>query len=204
MDRVLRAHSLNEVRYFLRVQPCEDCGKGPWEAAGGPVSAAGGGAVNVTAQCRTCHGEREFEFTCEDPSIGAADGDERINPTSQPSHIVDLGQWLSLYDLMLVEAEAAASPFEAHRAACRAALCLEEALKFYEDDDELPPEGALFSHASDLAYHEHPEAFAQQHLRDLLIKLPSPHTVAPATVERAPSISHHKWWQFWKNHEEGR
>ena len=43
-----------------------------------------------------------------------------------------------------------------------------------------------------------------EHLRDLLIKLPSPHSVAPATVEHAPSISHHKWWQFWKNHEEGR
>ena len=198
MDKPLPARSLNEARYYFLVIPCPSCGRGPWIIDSEQPSAAGQ-SVAITAHCKACRAEGEFSFACRNVSAPDKTDDECINLTNSPSELIDLGQWLSLYSLMLESAASADLPYRSHQYSYRAALCLCEALKFYSDD-ELPDKSAFFSHASDLAFVEHPENFARQRLRDMLSKLPTDHQIDPAPHHAAGEP--HKWWQIWKNQAE--
>lgn len=176
------------------VRLCSACGKGPFEIQGEPVAPSQSGPVRVEARCKACNACHDFDFIC-DPLPHDEQGQcLTINPKPQPSRIVDLGQWLSLSDLMMIESRKAASPAEARLAACQAALCLQEALKFYAPHEQLPPPGAFFH--SDVPYHAAPEQFAQDHLRDLLARLPSPGPSMPPPASASPP--RRAWWQFWK------
>ena len=197
MDQPLQAHTFNEVRYYLMVTACEACGKGPWIIDQTDTPKEPRTVTTATAHCNCCHAGREFSFTCA--YISSEDQDQCINPTDSPSRIIDLGQWLSLHALMLEKAESADSPFLAHRASRQARVCLAEALKFY-GDDELPDKSAFFSHASDLAFREHPENFARQKLRDMLAILPAMNRTQPT---HRPAEAR-KWWRFWqRRHSRG-
>jgi hypothetical protein len=195
MDQPLRAHTANEARYYLMVTPCEACGEGPWEVDE-TREAPAGGVTAVRAVCRRCQASREFRFVCErDVPPGGSDA-EMINPTDEPSGIIDLGQWLSLFYLLVESASSERSRAATRRIGYRAALCLAEALKFYTADDELPPEEAFFSEATKRIYREHPENFARQRLRDMQAKLPTLGAMA-----RRISLDHarrRRWWQFWR------
>ncbi|MCE5325136.1 MAG: hypothetical protein LLG01_01855 [Planctomycetaceae bacterium] len=191
MDHLPHAHSFNEIRLCLMVRICSACGKGPLEIQGEAVAPARSGPVAIETRCKSCNAAHPMEFFCDAPLQGEQGQCLVINPGRQPSRIVDLGQWLSLCDLMMIESRQAALPAQARLAACQAALCLQEALKFYAPHEQLPPPTAFF--LSDVPYHAAPEQFAQDHLRALLARLPSTgqHTPAPAP-RRA-------WWQFWKS-----
>lgn len=197
MHRPLRAHTFNEVRYYLMVSPCGSCGKGPWEI--GDVGGNPGGELqgSVPARCRHCDAEREFAFSCEFdlPSRGVEA--EAINPGDEPSEIIDLGQWLSLFYLLIESAASERSEPATRRDGYRASLCLEEALKFYEGDDELPPDSAFFSPRSMAARREHAENFAREKLRNMQAKLPSPGAMR-RRIRRDQSIAKRRWWQFWR------
>ena len=155
--------------------------------------------ATAAAHCNCCHAEKDFSFACD--HVPPAGDPECINPTDSPSRIIDLGQWLSLHALMLEKAGSADSPAAAHRAGYQATLCLAEALKFY-GDDELPDKSAFFSHASDLAFQEHPENFARQKLRDMQARLPALHRPRPRTNQKQGEKDR-KWWQLWKRDHAG-
>jgi len=105
MDEPLPAKSPNEVRYYLMVTPCGECGKGPWIVASTECAASGAPEV-VEARCGNCGTVKSFTFAySEAPDVETLD-DECINPGEAPSLIIDLGQWLSLFYL-LVESAAA-------------------------------------------------------------------------------------------------
>jgi len=192
MDEPLPAKTSNEVRYYLMVTPCDKCGKGPWIVE----SNTGGDPRVVEARCGKCDTVRSFSFVCtEDPADEAADP-ESVNPGDEPSRIIDLGQWLSLFYLLVESAAAETSRTEARRAGYRAALCLAEALKFY-GDDELPPETAFFSPTSREAFREHAEKFARQRLRDMQAKLPSLPKMAQR-IARDREAPRYRWWQLWR------
>lgn len=199
MDQPLRAHTFNEVRYYLMVCSCEACGKGPWVIDQAEPPKDPDKVATVKAHCNSCHATRDFSFTCA--HILPEGEDECINPTDSPSQIVDLGQWLSLHALLLDKARSADSPLEGHRMAYQAGLCLTEALNFY-GDDELPDKSAFFSHTSELAFDKYPENFAKQKLRDMLAELPVMHHTHPADPQQQ-SAEARKWWQFWKRHHAG-
>jgi len=186
MTDVLRAHSLSEIHYYLLVMPCAACGKGPCASQG--IDRTAGDRVSVRTRCGTCGHEQSLHVVCDGPEL---DDETALNPTDLPSELIDLGQWLSLHALMQNRARQAQTPFQAHQDACRAAVCLEEALRFYEDGQELPRTGAMFSHASDTAFREHPERFAHRRLIDLHGQLP--HLPRQAADRAGP-----KWWQFWR------
>jgi hypothetical protein len=192
------ARSLNEIRYCLMVTPCPACGRGPLELE--PLESplpAGGGRVRIRSACAHCLHKCTQEFFCVE-GAGEVPG-EQINPTDEPSRLVDLGQWLGLFHLLLESAVAGESRASVRREGFRAALCLAEALKFYpaEDDSELPEESAFFSEASLKAFREHPGNFARQRLRDMLDKLPSLHRMQQR-VQRDDKAVRRRWWRFWR------
>lgn len=193
MDQPLPAHSLNEVKFYLTVTACQACGAGPWIT--GPVTPPAGPEIAIHAHCHSCGQAREFAFRCETPA-SAETGDECINPTPDTSRLIDLRQWLSLFYMLIDEASRETSKPQSRIKGYRAALCLEEALKFY-GDNELPPETAFFSPASVSAFREHSERFARQRLRDLRARLPSSSLMA-RNVANDARAGKPKWWQVWK------
>lgn len=192
----LAAQSLNEVLYYLTVTVCPSCGKGPRQIdhSDGPDPASR--LAVVTARCRSCLRQDRLEFLCryDVPTEGVEA--ETINPDEQPSKIVDLAQWLSLFYLLVESAAGDNSPAATRRRGYQAALCLAEALKFY-GDDELPPSSAFFGEASGEVFRLHLEKFARQKLRDMQAKLPALAVMARRVARDERSVRG-PWWRFWR------
>ena len=197
MDEPLPAHTLNEVRYYLMVTPCAACGNGPYAADEIRQPPENPSVVVVEAHCEHCDAKRSFAATTQHELPETGVRAEIINPGREPSRIVDLGQWLGLFYLLVESAFSADKPVETRRLGYRASLCLSEALKFYGLDDELPPGSAFFVPGTIEAYRNNPEKFARQKLRDMQTKLPSPGVMA-ANVSRDERVAVKKWWQFWR------
>ncbi len=189
---VLAAHTLKEIDYYLMVTPCSFCGKGPQVIAPGEDPALGE-SQRVKTRCRHCNQGNSLEVIF---SHEKQPDSELINPTDKPSEIVDLSQWLSVASLLSDEAFADRDNGYPGRKGYQAMLCFCEALKFYEDN-ELPPLEAFFSEATLEIFHEHPEQFARQRLRDMQARLPGPidlDRTDPTDENRYQS----SWWKFWQ------
>jgi hypothetical protein len=177
------------------VSPCASCGKGPWIVDAPEVPSAAGRPTTIRAHCKGCQTSREFTFVFAHDLPADAPA-ETINPSPAPSEIVDLAQWMSLFYHLVEASSSQPDRPEARRLGYRAALCLAEALKFYEDD-ELPPDTAFFARSSLESYREHPEKFARQRLRDMQAKLPSLEQME-SRLARDERGTRRRWWQFWK------
>jgi len=203
MGEPLRAHTSNELHYYLMVTPCAHCGRGPLVPEEGDLPVAGGAGQEKTppeatlrARCRQCGGEAVFRFHWEHDVPADADDADCISPSRQASLIIDLGQWVSLYHLFSESAGSAKSPVDSRTSARQASLCLAEALKFYHDE-ELPPESAFFREASAAAFRRNPANFARTRLRDLHALLPAPaHHAEPAAPSKPDGPP--PWWKFWR------
>ena len=190
MDTPLQARTANEARYYLLVTPCDACGRGPYVPQDDRQDMPPGRAARLPARCKSCGREREFTFVCE----RAGDG-ECINPADAPSRIVDVAQWLSLYYMLAESADDQDDPTRARLGSRRAALCLAEALKFYEAGEELPPASAFFSDTTAASFRLRPENFARQKLQELRARLP----VAGEALDPAGSTEKRRpWWRFWR------
>lgn len=206
-NRPLQAHSWAEVHYYLMVTPCPDCGRGPWRAS--PVTRGDPEGADVAATCEACGRAETFRFAAPPPGPAAGQAApgvaEPVNPTGEPSRIIDLGQWLSLFFLFLQSANREPDKATVRRLGYQAAQCLDEALRFY-GDDEVPPPHAFFTETSRRAFREHPERFARQRLRDMRSRLPA----LPRMIERlaqdrtrardaadAVQRMRRPWWKFW-------
>jgi len=192
----LEAHTFNEVCYYLAVTSCQACGKGPWEIDHSELPDPATRTTTVEAHCRNCAGRRSFAFTCRHDSPREGPEAETINPLAEPSRIIDLAQWLSLFYLLAESAAADAAPTATRQKGYQMALCLAEALKFY-GDDELPPESAFFTAATADIFRRHPERFARQKLRDIQAKLPSLSAMAQR-LDRERRATKKRWWRFWQ------
>lgn len=192
----LRAHSPAEATLYLKVTACPHCSRGPWEVIEAPAVSAGGDQ-QLNARCQACGYEQPFQFQCP-PGQNQSDP-EIINPSARPSQIIDVGQWISLFHFLVGSAAQAASPAQTRQVAFQAAQCLDEALKFYVEDNDLPPASGFFTPASQKAFHEHPENFARQKLRDLRGRLPSLPTMVGRLLldQKAPAPKPPRW-KFWK------
>ncbi len=202
----LHAHSWAEAHWYLRVTPCQDCSQGPWEVRAEADQGQGG---TITARCLKCGAEKEFTFQCPPPpeaqDPGAAGLDqiegmpvEVVNLSSRPSEIVDVGQWLSLFYHLLERASKASNSAETRRVTFQAAQCLDEALKFYGEHEELPPESAFFTAASREAFARRPERFSRESLRGMRSRLPDLRVMAHRLAHDARRPGQKRWWQFWK------
>ncbi len=197
----LIAHSLAEVYLYLMVTPCPNCGRGPlrgWDA----VAGAGGGAVlTVEALCPSCQHEKRLTFALPAEQLAAARAAPSqqpmvINAAGEPSRIIDVGGWVTLFRLITESAAKATDKMEARLLGYEAAQCLDEALKFYEDDNDVPPEGAFFGEDSRRRYGEHPELLARSRLIGLRAKLPTLDAMQRSL--RAARRGRKPWWKVWQ------
>jgi len=210
----LRVHSVAEARFYLMVTPCPNCSSGPWETLNSqetyidtPTSSNMGQLqLTLQARCLKCGYVQEFLFVrqkalteiekeLQQELIDAQI--ELINPFPEPSEIIDVGQWLSLFYL-LVEKASSAPADQTRRYGFQAAQCLEEALKFYKEGDELPPASAFFVESSRKAFREHPEKFTRQRLIEMRRKLPDLHVMIRRIARNNAPQKPKRWWQFWK------
>lgn len=163
---------MTEARLFLRVTPCRQCGKGPLQLDQAAREEPHISVLLVCAcRCAACGCTLERRF-----KVDAATASETeppvINPTAAPSKLVDAAQWLTLYHLLLSDAEAEPDRQQRRRLKHLAGLSIDEALKFYGADNDLPPATAFFSPKTVQHARRHPEVFARQKLLALRSRLP--------------------------------
>lgn len=182
----LVVHSLGEASLYLMLVRCKAC-KG---AVVPDLSGLAGSLPQVAAVpvvCRACGAERtvRFDLGQVDPAevqagfSGWAARAERgqappINPSGRPSRAIDLAGWLTLHQLLTAGARAkseqartAAERMPARQMHIQASQCLEEALKFYDIDNELPPEDAFFTAAARRQLRESPEMFLRSRVTSM-------------------------------------
>ena len=212
----LHAHSPTEVQLYLMATQCEKCGRGPLRSDARPPLPTSR-RFSLTVRCGACDEAHRFTFTLPEDAP-AHDRDDLypvINRTNSTSEILDVGQWLVLFRIILEAAGKEKDKIEARRLGYEAAQCLEEAIKFYEDDD-LPPEGALRCESTRQRRREQPQQFSKQHLLDMQAKLPKTSPMQrqgvtgslPASGHgrtsrprhpRRESAGNRPWWKFWKS-----
>jgi len=181
----LLAHTLAEAYLYFLATPCSSCGQGPVRKTG---AAPDGGSdpddsrlLRVRAKCDTCQAEvtQAFKLTVGSDRVDHA-APAVINPTDEPSCLLDVGQWTTLYKMLLEAAEHDSDSIQARRLRIEASQCLDEALKFYTDpDNDLPPLEALFTDASRERFREYPQQFSRRRLIESRSKLPTETRTAP-------------------------
>lgn len=191
---VLDANSIIEAHLFALVTPCSVCRHGGREVAA-PV-AGETGRVRILATCQNCGTTEAFEVRHDGPlpKVDCISWDRPINPGGRASRILDLGQWLTLAELMLVQAERTPDAGERLWLRYRAGECYEEALRFYGDADDLPPESACLTPATRQGLRQDPGRYARSRLVELRAGLPVRSAVFRSQAHGGPR----KWWQFWK------
>ncbi|GJQ25866.1 MAG: hypothetical protein HBSAPP02_08980 [Phycisphaerae bacterium] len=191
-SRTVHVHSVAEAYLYLQITPCGRCGRGPVRTQG-ELTRRGerAGAYEVIVRCEACQASDVKAFVISPPPTRESGERNIINDTSERSSAVDLLGWLTLFRSILEASEKAADKATARALAWEAAQCLDEALKFYDADNEMPPADAFFSEASRQRFREHPQHFARSKWMERRLKLPN------ATV-RTTSAPRRKWWQFWK------
>jgi hypothetical protein len=195
-EKHLEVSTPAEVEYYFMVRPCRECGAGPWDIEESP-NPGQRETLRVAARCRHCSARQSLEFHARNVPQQAVGGVDTINPDDTPSSLIDVAQWVALFRKFVEAASVQADKARARRLGYRAALCLEEALKFYGLDDEFPDAGAFFHESSREAYKHNPAMFERQHLRDMQARLPSLE-VMESNLKRDLQRRSRKWWQFWK------
>ncbi|HNQ24794.1 MAG TPA: hypothetical protein PKK06_17065 [Phycisphaerae bacterium] len=193
-----RANSLAEVFLSLLVTPCATCGRGPLQGdAARRVSGEGAELVlAVPVTCAACRAVSAPQFRLPH-GIGADKPGSPgcFNPTPEPSTLIDLGQWLTLFRTIVHQAERTTDKQEARRLGLEAAQCLDEALKFYRDpDNDLPDDDAFWCETSRQRFRESPEQFSRKRQLELRARLPSL-AAMEAAIQRAQQPPKRKWWR---------
>ena len=198
----LEAHSLAETYLYLMATHCPRCGQGPLRGADArPEGDERPIRLRIAATCGSCgeHGEYRFTVPGSVASLRARQAGSvaaRVNPSSRPSQIIDVAQWIVLFRMIAEAASRATDKVEARRLGYEAAQCLEEALKFYEEGNDLPPDAALFQESSREMRLTNPQEFSRERLMALRGRLP---TLDLMEAERFVSRrSIRREWKFWR------
>ena len=196
-DLTVVAHSLAEAYLYLMVSPCDSCGKGPLRGgtSTGVPSGDGGWVMRIPTTCGACQAasQHTFRLVARPDSTAGERAAAVVNPTDEPSHTIDVAQWVTLFGMITEAASRETNKTEARHMGIEAAQCLEEALKFYDDaESDLPPPEAFFIETSRERFKANPEQFSKRRLLDLRSKLPS------MSVMRARLQAPRKkpWWRF--------
>jgi len=194
---VLQAHSLAEAFFYLSINPCPECGTGAREAGEGRRldDVDGAARVEIETTCRNCGAVAVTGFELADDASLDGQATPMINPSPEPSRIIDVAQWLTLFRMTAEATAKEPDKLSGRLKGIEAALCLEEALKFYDDvENDLPPKEAFFSDTTRQRLSEHPEQFSRQRLIGFRAKLPAMDVMQRA----AESRPRREWWRFWE------
>ncbi len=203
-EKLLPARSTVERHFYLMVLQCGKCGRGPFTLVRTEQTPDGREDLWYV-RCRQCQQGQCLRFDREklavDEATNIASDLPEVNPTDHPSELIDVGQWLALFYSILNAAANQQDRKEAQRLGYEATLCLEEALKFYRDDNELPGERAVWVQASRERLKEHPEMFVRQKLLAMREKLPNIEVMRQAMrkSENLTQVDGKKtrWWNRW-------
>ncbi len=203
----LPAHSLAEAYLYLMAASCPACGRGPMAAGRArPDTDTEPLQLTISASCKACEHASDYVFSLPGDLLALEALQEsrlaaRVNPSPEPSAIVDVAQWIMLFRMISEAAARSSDKVEARQLGYEAAQCLDEALKFYDaaDDNDLPPNSAFFHESSRHRRREHPQEFSRVRLIELRAKLP---TLDVMEAERFVSSGHKKksrkkWWPPW-------
>ena len=212
-------HSLAEIALSLKVMACPHCSGGPLGTRTRRFHCdARTGRIDLEIVCRSCQKSEPLFFSLADSGQAASAPwprlfneetilatAESVNPTPRSSALIDVAGWLMLHSLLTDKArtESVHARSSTERNAVRnlqilAGQCIDEALKFYDVDNDLPPSDAFFSEAGKIQFHAYPELFVRDRLIDLRSRLPS--RVPRIRTDPTSSNAHppRRWWQFWK------
>lgn len=198
-DRPLAAHSLAEVYLYLMITPCRECGRGPLRGADARAHEQDWGmGLVVDVTCGACKHQTQLVFKVPTDQLAAArqsppDAAAIVNPTNEPSRIIDVPGWVTLFGVIIEGAARTADKVEGRKIGYEAAQCLEEALKFYDDDNDFPPDSAFFTEDSRRRYQDHPDKLARSRLINLRAKLPT----LDAMEKQLAHSKKKRWWKPW-------
>ncbi len=190
-NAALPAHSVAEAYLYIQFASCGKCGKSPLQADG--QLTRGKQFFELAARCQSCRDATMLAFDIRpEPSRQSAQS-KVINATSEPSQLIDIHCWLAMFQQII-----SASGREQEAGASRelveeAAACLDEALKFYRDDSEIPPPEAFFTETGRAAFRKSPERYIRATWMRRRLQLP----VAPPALPTAAAAGK-RWWQFWR------
>ncbi|MBN2563166.1 MAG: hypothetical protein JXQ75_19765 [Phycisphaerae bacterium] len=197
-DDVVQVHSVAEAYLYIMVARCRNCDRGPLRQRADltKTSASPGGWALATA-CTTCGAEATIHFAIEPAPTRQEAQSNEVNRTAQRSQAIDLLGWLTLFQTILGKVEEQEDKQTRRQLAYEAAQCLDEALKFYDADNELPAEDAFFSEESRRRFRDHPQRFIRSEWRQRRLMLPD---IAAKTKPRHEPLHHRKrrWWRLWR------
>ncbi len=192
----IRVHSVAEAYLCVMVRSCRHCGKGPLTAIG-DIKRIGEspGSWQLDVQCKPCRSPESLKFNIDPVPSRLGAQSNLINPTPHRSEAIDLLGWLTLYRTIVATVKTAANPAEARKLAAEAAQCLDEALKFYTVENELPTADAFFTPESRQRFADHPDQFARSRWREERLKLPAGQAIPSIT----PAEKRKSWWPWGRN-----
>jgi hypothetical protein len=194
---IVEAHSVAEAYLYLKVTACPRCQRGMLVPTVDLTCEAD--AWQMPCTCQRCRKSVTLRFRIDPPPSRAAAQSRLINPTKESSRAIDLLGWLNLFQHIVTAAGRTADRTEGRELAMEAAACLDEALKFYEGDNEIPPMSAFFSDDGKATLRNHPERFARSTWIERRMSLPKATSagpvVPPSTRKRG------RWWPFKKRRE---
>ena len=192
---MLPSYSLAERHFYLMLVQCESCGKGPFELVSQEQS-PDGKIDTWNIRCKQCSAEKRILFDAGTLLIKSSPNHSApipiVNPTRKPSKLIDAGQWLAIFYAILSSASEQTEKKDAQRLGYEATLAIDEALKFYEDDSDLPPERAIWTPSSRQRFQEHPEYFDRHRILQMRGKLPSLRAMQNS-IERKEEKQ--PWWK---------
>lgn len=178
--------------------PCEACAGALTTDAEAVRSS--GETLCVPVLCRQCGQRQEIAFAIGEGAETAAgcvwpalDTVRVINASDEPSRIIDVCGWLTLHSMIIEQARSLDDRAVVRRVQIVAGLCLDEALKFYDEDNDVPPAEAFFREASCRQFRDRPELFALQRLIDQRGALPVSSTGAMREGDSQTKNRKH-WW----------
>lgn len=198
-EPLLTAHSLAEVHLYVMVQICEECGEGPLRATMSQTETDGAESrLTIQTRCAHCRDESALRFVYPSAQAPPAIGNvSRINPTGDRSQILDVAQWVTLHRIMLGAASRATEKAETWELRCDAGECLDEALRFFEPQSDLPPASAFRTSRSRRRLQDRPELYIRQSIVAARRKLPTLRSEGGISSS-IPSEPTRRWWQFWR------
>jgi len=192
----LRAHSVVEACLYLMATPCTACRSGAF-AVEAPVAGHVPGGVRIAATCRNCGLTQGWEFIAPEADLRGdpLSTSAPINASDEPSRLIDVVQWVTLAQVLLEASATTPGAQEQRWRRIRAGQCLDEALKFYDAENELPPATGLMTESSRSAVREHPQRYARSRLLQQRGELP-----VHGLSERMPASARGRrpWWKFWQ------
>lgn len=191
------AHSLAEIRLFFLVTPCPACGKAGLRLQGDlHAPDENSPEYHVFAACSACFRPYPQVFVLPPPVAPHAPPEGHgLNPSGLPSELIDLPGWITLHRLLMESAWNEPDKREARRLSIEAGQCLDEALRFYPPNENMPLRTAFFTEAAAERFRRDKEQFDRRLVLHHRSKLPRP-TAAERTA--LADRGERPWWKFWQ------